>query len=154
MLTFYAGPQTSEWIKLSLFQLWLRLLGNGRLHRFGPFGHWILASRKRCSSSTCLEARESWHDQTACVIGGCPTRPFCPLANIVVLTSLVLKINILPSQCPCAMIWPSSSMKHSWLVKQTCIPWSTTCPIDTCFLEIDWMCRTFHIIPFWLAWLK
>ena len=63
-------------------------------------------------------------------------------------------MNILPSLCPCAIIWPSSSMKHPRCVNRTCIPWSTICPTDTRFFVIVGTCTTFMSFPFYPAWLR
>ena len=63
--------------------------------------------------------------------------------NIVVPTSIVSRINVLPSQLPCAMTFPSSSMKHPRCVNRICIPSWTIFPIDTRFFVFVGMCRTF-----------
>ena len=80
----------------------------------------------------------SWRDLTSM-----SDSTFCPLVNIAVPTSFVSRINILPSRLPCAMIFPSSSMKHPRWMNWTCIPWSTIFPTNTKFLVIVETCRTF-----------
>ena len=68
--------------------------------------------------------------------------------------TLVSRINILPSRRPCAIILPSSSMKHPRYVNRTCIPWSTIWPLDARFLVIIGMCSTFMSFPFCPIWLR
>ena len=68
--------------------------------------------------------------------------------------SLVLRMNILSALRPCAIISPSSSMKHPRCVNRTYIPWSTICPTDTIFFVIVGTCNTFISFPFCPTWLR
>ena len=80
---------------------------------------------------------------------------FCPFANNTVLTSLVLTMNILSSQCAFTMTFPSSSMKQPRCVNRTkCIPCSTICLSNTRFFMIVGTCSTFMSFPFCPMWLR
>ena len=159
---FCAGPCTSEWIKSSWFRLRFRSLGNGSRCCFPStqasqtwplwplnFGKlkmiFFVRISRRCGKLTWANrlCHRSIFDSA-----------FCPFANIAVPTSFVSRINILRSWCPCAMTFPSSSMKHSRCVNRTCIHWSTIYLTDVRFFVIVGTCMTFINFPFCLTWFK
>ena len=62
-------------------------------------------------------------------------------ANMANFTLFDLRINILPSLRPRAMLLPSFSMKQPPWLNQTCMPCSTIWPIETKFFVIVETCN-------------
>ena len=154
-LTFCTGPHTSIWITSSLSSLRLCALGKGsrcylpniqgsKIWSFRPLNF----GKLKTSCFNCMSySREKLMWPNRLCYKSMSNSTFYTLAYMAVPTSLVSRINILPSLRPCAMSWPPSSMKYLSRLNCTCIPWSTIWT-DTKFLVIVGTCSTFFMPPF------